>query len=229
MIQRLKYFFEFLGSLFVTNFHLVYGMWRLTKLPQPAITVFGGSRIGAESESANKAVELSKLLVEQGFSIITGGGPGIMAAANQGAMQYLKECRINGQKTCKPLVSVGIGLHRLNLEKSNPYLQENIKMEHFFSRKWLLVRYAVGFVIFPGGFGTLDELFEIVTLIQTKRMPKKPIILINKNYWAPIMQWIDEQALPSGLIGAEDRELIHVLDNVEEAADIITQQCKDRK
>jgi hypothetical protein len=229
MLQRLKYFFKFLGSLLSTNFRLIYGMWRLTKLPQPAITVFGGSRIGPESELANQAVRLSKLLVEQGFSIITGGGPGIMAAANQGAMEYLKECRIDGQKECKPLVSVGIGLLRLNLEKSNPYLQENIKMEHFFSRKWLLVRYAVGFVIFPGGFGTLDELFEIMTLIQTNRMPKKPIILINKHYWEPIIEWIHNRALPSGLIDSEDEKLIHILDDVQEAADIISQQCKDRK
>ena len=110
---------------------------------------------------------------------------------------------------------------RLNKERTNPYVQDNIVMEHFFARKWLLVRYSVGFIIFPGGFGTVDELFEIITLVQCNRMSKVPIILMHKDYWAPIELWIQTRALENNLINPEDINIITLTDSVEEAANLI--------
>lgn len=226
MFRRLKEYCKFLRSLFTTNTHLLWGMWKLTRLPQPAITVFGGSRVELESEIALKAKELSFKLVDAGFSIITGGGPGIMEAANFGAIEYLRECDMNSP-LCKDrrLVSAGIGLIKLNKEKANPYVQENIVMEHFFSRKWLLVRYSVGFIIFPGGFGTMDELFEIVTLVQTQRMKRLPIVLVDVEYWQPLVEWINTRALEKGLISKEDTTILTFVDTVDEAFNYIKKQC----
>lgn len=227
--RRLREYAHFLKSLFRINVRLLWGMWKLTKLPQPAITVFGGSRIPHESIHAKMATELAKMLAAEGFSIITGGGPGIMEAANQGAIEYLKECKINGHKCVSEIVSAGIGLLRLNMEEANPYVQENIFMTHFFARKWLLVRYSVGFAIFPGGFGTLDELFEIVTLVQCNRMAKVPIVLIDKSFWQPLMDWIEHRALVYHLIEPKDKNIIVVVDSAKEAFDIIKQQCAESK
>lgn len=225
ILRRFKEYGRFLRSLFKTNIRLLWGMWKLTKLPQPAITVFGGSRVDLDSPIGIKAKQLALKLVSAGFSIITGGGPGIMEAANYGAIEYLRECDLNSPLCGNRLVSAGIGLIRLNMEKTNPYVQENIVMEHFFSRKWLLVRYSVGFVIFPGGFGTLDELFEIVTLVQTHRMKQMPIILIDREYWQPIMEWIHQRALRENLITKDDLKIIMVMDSIDEACEMIIKQC----
>ncbi len=224
MFRRLKYYGRFLISLFKLNMRLLWGMWKLTKLPQPAITFFGGTRIKHESIHTKNAADLAKKLVSHGYSIITGGGPGIMEAANYGAMEYIRECKLANPKECRMLVSAGIGLLRLNVEKENPYVQDHIVMSHFFDRKWLLVRYSLGFVIFPGGFGTLDEFFEIVTLRQTHKMQQAPIILMDTDYWSPIIQWSRERALKEGLIAADDLKLFTVTDSIDEAFELLNQQ-----
>lgn len=224
--QRLHYYYHFLKTLIGINARLLWGMWKLTKLPQPAITIFGGARIQHEDIYAKQAFELSKKLVGEGFSIITGGGPGIMEAANFGAVEYLKECRLDKNAHCQPIVSAGIGLIRLNREMINPYVQENIVMDHFFTRKWLLVRYAVGFVIFPGGFGTLDEFFEIITLRQTNHMQEAPIILMNSDYWKPIVEWTYEKALKHNLITESDIKLFEIHDSIDEVLAILKARCK---
>ena len=213
-----------------TNLRLLWGMWRLTRLPHPAITVFGGSRIPHESIHANMATQLAKMLAADGFSIITGGGPGIMEAANKGAFEYLKECRLNGGRECpRGEISAGVSLVRLNTtEHENPYVQEFVEMRHFFARKWLLVRYSTGFVVFPGGFGTMDELFEIINLVQCNRMAKVPIVLIDKSYWAPLTEWIDHRALPYHMIEPEDAKIIKITDSIEEAFSIMHDGCKNR-
>ncbi len=149
-----------------------------------------------------------------------------MEAANYGALEHLHECNLNGDIVCKPVVSAGIGLLRLNKEKSNPYVQTNILMEHFFIRKWLLVRYSVGFLVFPGGVGTLDELFEIVTLRQTERMQKAPILLMDSSYWQPIIDWLKEKPLKEKLMDENDLNIFRVIDSVEEACKIINKYCK---
>lgn len=225
--NRFTEYFRFLRSLLKTNRHLLWGMWQLTSLPHPAVTVFGGARVASDSIYAQKARELTKILAADGFSIITGGGPGIMEAANLGAFDFLKECDVNNQRCPRKFVSAGIGLIRLNNESANPYVQQFIQMEHFFSRKWLLVRYSVGFLIFPGGFGTLDELFELVTLIQCNRMPKLPVLLFDSNYWQPIINWIETRAIKEGLISQEDQKIIQVVDDVQVAAKIIRDACKN--
>lgn len=224
--RRLREYCLFLESLFRINIRLLWGMWKLTKLPQPAITVFGGSRIPHDSIHAKMAMELSKKLAADGFSIITGGGPGIMEAANQGAIEHLKECHMGKGENCfSETVSAGIGLIRLNMEKANPYVQENIVMSHFFARKWLLVRYSVGFAIFPGGFGTMDELFEIITLVQCNRMERLPIVLVDSSFWYPLVEWIDHRAVPYHLIMEEDKKIITIVDTVDQAFEAL-QKCK---
>lgn len=233
IVQRLHEYFKFLKSLAKTNLRLMWGMWRLTKLPQPAITIFGGSRVPLDSKWAQQAKQLANILAREGFSIITGGGPGIMEAANMGAMQFvtenLKECKLDGHYKCYPkFLSAGIGLIKLNKEKSNPFVQENIVMAHFFARKWLLVRYAVGFVVFPGGFGTMDELSELLTLIQCNRMSKVPLVLMDREYWYPLSLWARTRALENNLINPEDTNLVKFTDSVEEAANIIIAACKQQ-
>jgi uncharacterized protein (TIGR00730 family) len=225
---RLSEYGKFLKSLAVTTWRLLWGMWRLTRFPQPAITIFGGARIQQDTLFAGIARTLAKMLAAHGFSIITGGGPGIMQAANEGAIDCLRECSVDDKNCRYRMVSVGVGLIRLNKETANPYVQENIVMAHFFARKWLLVRYSVGFVIFPGGFGTFDELFEIVTLVQCNRMEKVPIVLINKAFWAPLERWIEEQILPHGLISQEDRHIMAIVDTAEEAFEIIQYHCSHK-
>lgn len=225
--RRVREYARFLRSLSKTITHLLWGMWKLTKLPHPAITIFGGARIPKDSIHAKMATELAKKLAGDGFSIITGGGPGIMEAANQGAIEYIKECNINSNACINKVVSAGIGLIHLNMEKSNPYVQDNIVMEHFFSRKWLLVRYSVGFIVFPGGFGTMDELFELVTLVQCNRMAKVPILLIDSGYWQPLMDWVDHRALMYQMISPEDRDIMTLVNTVDEAYDIIRARCFD--
>jgi uncharacterized protein (TIGR00730 family) len=226
--KRLREYGKFLGSLTVTNCRLLKGMWKLTKLPQPAITVFGSARLPFKSIHGERACALAKKLTLGGFSIITGGGPGIMEAANRGALEAAKELRLNHKDKIKiPGRSLGIGLTRLNREKSNPYVQDYIEMEHFFSRKWLLVRYAVGFVVFPGGFGTLDELFELLTLIQTKRMPKYPVVLMDKKYWELFHKIIHDRMLANKLITPSEEKIIDAItDDVDEAYEIIAKGCK---
>ncbi len=224
-MRRLKEYKKFLLSLMKTNMRLLYGMWKLTRLPQPAITFFGGARVPLESSTAEQAKTLAGKLVNLGFSIITGGGPGIMEAANFGAIEYLRDCDLNSPHCKQGIVSAGIGLIKLNKERINPYVQQNIVMNYFFARKWLLVRYAVGFVIFPGGFGTLDEFFEVITLIQCNRMPEVPVILLGTQYWAPIRSWVFNNAIKEGLIDHKDADLFIVTDSIDEAAELLKKKC----
>jgi len=227
LLRRLCEYGKFLKSLWLTNWRLLRGMWQLTRFPKPAITVFGGARIEADSQFGLLARELTKKLATHGFTILTGGGPGIMEAANEGALDSLDECPVDDKRCRNRLLSAGIGLVRLNKETANKYVQANIVMEHFFARKWLLVRYSIGFVVCPGGFGTLDELFEVVTLVQCNRMKKFPVILMNRAYWQPLMNWVDQQAVPNGLIAPEDKQIITVVDTVDEAFNFLIQYCKE--
>ncbi|MCK4499869.1 TIGR00730 family Rossman fold protein [Candidatus Babeliales bacterium] len=225
--RRIKEFFSFFRSMVSVNVNLLVGMWKLTKLHKPSVTIFGGARIDLESDYAKHATELARMLAEKGFSIVTGGGPGIMEAANFGVYKYKEECEEDG--SCKlPVSSFGIGLTRLNRERKNPYVQESIILEHFFERKWLLVRSAIGFAVFPGGFGTLDELFEIVVLMQTGRMQRAPIVLFGKSYWQPILNWVHDKALKTNMLAHEDAALISVTDDVKEAFSIITHMAFER-
>ena len=225
-IHRVKEYLKFVFSLLKINFRLLRGMRKLLKLPQPAITIFGGTRIDKNSKYVQMAFKLSKMLTEDGFSIITGGGPGIMQAANRGAYEAAKEFGVKNNIKKFRITTVGIGLLRLGKELKNVYVHDYIKMEHFFSRKWLLVRYSIGFIVFPGGFGTMDELFEIITLIQCNRMPDYPIILIGKDYWDPMLNWIKDNMYKAGLINKDELEMIKVTNDIDEAFKIIATNCE---
>lgn len=198
--------------------HIMRGAWKMTRLPQPRVTFFGGARVMQDSQHAKGAHELARRLAATGVSIVTGGGPGIMEAANCGAYEAVKG---SGR-----IASMGIGVDHLPGEqKINACAQEFIVLHHFFARKWLLINYSIGFVIFPGGFGTLDEFSEVITLIQTKKLKQVPIILFNTEYWKLLIQWIHETAIAHGMIPQEDADLVVVTDDFDEIFCLLRDQC----
>jgi uncharacterized protein (TIGR00730 family) len=170
----------------------------------PAITVFGSARVPEDDPMYAAARSLAGRLVEQGFSIITGGGPGIMEAANRGAVDA------DG-------ISVGCNIELPFEQGTNPYVRISVDFHYFFVRKTMFLKYAEGFVIFPGGFGTLDELFETLTLVQTGKVHNFPIILFGSAYWAGLVDWIHTTMLAEGKISAKDADLFLVTDSEEEA------------
>ncbi len=169
-----------------------------------AVSIFGSARTTPDDPYYQKAELLSRLLAERGFGVITGGGPGIMEAANKGAAEA------GGQ-------SVGMNI-RLPLEqKPNPYANISIDYKYFFTRKVMFVKYAMAYVVMPGGFGTLDELFEALTLLQTKRIKAFPVILMGSEYWKGLIDWLKKTMLRNNKISAADLELFQVIDDPEEA------------
>ena len=168
-----------------------------------AVTIFGSARIPPTDIYYQKAEHLSQLLAKNGFSVITGGGPGIMEAANKGAGEA------GGQ-------SVGMNIHLPFEQKPNPYANIRIDFKYFFTRKVMFVKYAVAYVIMPGGFGTMDELFEALTLIQTKRIRSFPLILMGSDYWQGLLDWLKKTMLAEGKILPADLELIQIIDDPEE-------------
>jgi hypothetical protein len=168
-----------------------------------AVTIFGSARIAPTDIYYQKAEHLSQLLAKNGFSVITGGGPGIMEAANKGASEA------GGQ-------SVGMNIRLPFEQKPNPYANIRIDYKYFFTRKVMFVKYAVAYVIMPGGFGTMDELFEALTLIQTKRIKSFPLILMGSDYWQGLLDWLKKTMLAEGKIQPADLELIQIIDDPEE-------------
>lgn len=168
-----------------------------------AVTIFGSARVHPEDPYYQKAEILARKLAEKGFSVITGGGPGIMEAANKGAA-------LAGGK------SVGMNIRLPYEQKPNKYANIQIDYKYFFIRKVMFVKYAVAYVIMPGGFGTLDELFEALTLIQTKRIKSFPVILMGSEYWNGLLSWLRNPVLKEGKINPEDLELIQVFDDPED-------------
>ncbi len=165
-----------------------------------AVSIFGSARVSPEDEYYNKTVELARLLAESGFSVITGGGPGIMEAANKGAAEA-------GGK------SVGMNIRLPFEQKPNPYANISIDYKYFFIRKVMFVKYAMAYVILPGGFGTMDELFEALTLIQTKRIRSFPVVLMGSEYWEGLFSWLKNTMLGQGKISPEDIELFSIIDD----------------
>jgi uncharacterized protein (TIGR00730 family) len=196
---------------------IIYGVWRVSKLPQPIISIFGSSKTLQTDQYAHQANKVAALLVEQGISVLTGGGPGIMEAANCGAV-------LKGGDNPKT-TSIGIGVRGLN-ESKNTCVQEYFEMDYFFARKWLMTEYSSGFIVFPGGFGTLDELSDVLTLIQTRQMKKVPIVLIGKNYWRPFMEWVTNEMAGHGLIKNEHVKLFSVTDDPYKAFCFVRGECE---
>jgi len=174
----------------------------------PAVSIFGSARTSPRNKYYKQTVELSKLLSENGYTIITGGGPGIMEAANRGAAD-------NGG------TSVGLNIELPMEQKPNKYQNVELNFRYFFARKVMFVKYAMGYVCMPGGFGTLDEFFEALTLIQTHKIYPFPLILFGGEYWAPLRDFMENSMLKNNAITEEDLELIQVTDDQDEVLDII--------
>jgi uncharacterized protein (TIGR00730 family) len=173
-----------------------------------AITVFGSARTSPKDPMYHQALEVCRLLSEAGYAIITGGGPGIMEAGNRGA-------KLGGS------ASVGLNIELPFEQSINPYVDLHQEFHYFFVRKTMFLKYAEGFVIFPGGFGTLDELFEALTLIQTAKVTNFPIVLYGSKYWRGMMDWVRDTMLAEGKISPKDLDLLHVVDTPKAAVDFI--------
>jgi uncharacterized protein (TIGR00730 family) len=174
----------------------------------PAVSIFGSARTPPDSPTYGAAEETARLLVERGFNVISGGGPGVMEAANKGASEA-------GGK------SVGLHIQLPNEQQPNTHSNINLKYRYFFIRKVMFVKYAVAYVIMPGGFGTLDELFEALTLIQTDRIRSFPVILMDPTYWKGLLDWIKETLVARGAVSPEDVDIFSVVETPQEAVNII--------
>jgi len=183
------------------------GFQAVGKIDRPAVTVFGSARTSRSDRTYKAARELGRCFAEAGFAVITGGGPGIMEAANRGA------------KDAKGL-SVGFNIE-LPHEQANRYCDVSLTFDHFYARKTMFVKAAEGFVIFPGGFGTLDELFETVTLIQTEKIENFPLVLFDGDYWEEMLAWLRAELLPRHTISEEDLDLLSITDDPDEAVRIV--------
>jgi uncharacterized protein (TIGR00730 family) len=174
----------------------------------PAITIFGSARTRKEDRSYKVAMKVAELLARKGFAVISGGGPGIMEAANRGARM--------GKG-----VSVGLNIQLPKEQKPNRYQTKSLVFRHFFARKVMFVKYASGYVIMPGGFGTLDEFFEALTLIQTGKIRRFPVVLMGKKFWEGLIRWMQDTLVREGTISPEDMKYFHLTDSPEEAVEYI--------
>src|SRR5512143_3835493 len=181
----------------------------------PAVTIFGSARLPPGSPYYNKCLKVAGRGAHGGWAVVSGGGPGIREAANEGAQNARG-------------VSVGLNID-LPLEQTpNQFQDIRVEFRYFFVRKLMFVKYAVGYVIFPGGFGTMDELFEALTLIQTKKIRGFPVVLVGREYWSGLIDWMKNTLLAADSINKEDLDLMHVVDEPEEVCAIINRRYKDR-
>jgi len=173
-----------------------------------AVSIFGSSRAKRQTRYYRMAEETARLLADNGYVIITGAGPGIMEAANKGAKEAGGE-------------SIGLNILIPIMQKPNKYITKLIEFKYFFCRKVMFVKYSKAFVVFPGGFGTLDELFEAVTLVQTRRVDPFPVVLVGKKYWSGVVRWLHRSPLVTGAIEAKDLGLFSVVDSPEDVVSAI--------
>lgn len=175
----------------------------VTEIGQAGVTVFGSARVREGQPEYDGARECGRMLAEKGFAVVTGGGPGVMEAANRGAADH------GGR-------SVGFNIKLPHEQHENPYLNLEMTFDHFYVRKVMLVKASEGFIVYPGGFGTLDELFEALTLIQTGKVEHFPVVLVGRAHWQPMMDWIN-RTLVGAFVDAEDLDLLEVVDTAAEA------------
>ncbi len=194
--------------LFKIMSEFVDGFDSLSEINQPAVSIFGSARTKPEDKYYGVTEKIAHGLAEAGYAVITGGGPGIMEAANKGA------AAANG-------VSVGLNINLPFEQEANPYSNLPLSFKYFFVRKVMFIKYAMAFVGMPGGFGTLDELFEAVTLIQTRRIKSFPIILVGSEYWSGMVKWIKDSLLTAGNIKDEDLFYFNIIDDPEEVVQTI--------
>jgi uncharacterized protein (TIGR00730 family) len=199
-----------IASEFLAGFQMV------QRIDQPAVSIFGSARIDERSPIYASARGVAAAFVEAGFAVVTGGGPGVMEAANRGAQEA------GG-------LSVGFNIALPHEQIGNPYCDIALTFKHFYARKTMFVKAAEGFVIFPGGFGTLDELFESLTLIQTGKIGTFPVVLFDTDYWAEMLDWVRSETLEDGLISVDDLALLHVTDDPAEAVRLVVSGYERRR
>jgi hypothetical protein len=180
------------------------GFEAVERIDRPAVTVFGSARIREDDPVYEQARGVARRFAEEGWAVVTGGGPGVMEAANRGARE-------------RDGLSVGFNIELPHEQDVNPYLDIAVTFRHFYARKTMFVKAAEGFVVFPGGFGTSDELFESLTLIQTGKVLHFPVILFGSDYWAELLTWVRGELLADGMISPDDLDLLHVTDDAEDA------------
>jgi uncharacterized protein (TIGR00730 family) len=192
-------------SVFKVMSELVDGFEKLARIG-PCVSVFGSARLKENDPNYRLAEEIAYLLTKKGFGIITGGGPGIMEAANKGA-------HFAGGK------SVGLNIDLPNEQRANPFIDNDklLSFDHFYVRKVMFMKYSQGYIVLPGGFGTLDEMFEAITLIQTHKMVRFPVVLVKTDYWKGLIDWINDKLLGHEMIKSEDMKLFRLVDTAEEA------------
>src|SRR5215216_6559655 len=173
------------------------GFDAVDKIDRPGVTVFGSARVPRDHAVYRAAEDVGRRFAETGFAVVTGGGPGVMEAANRGAQMA------GG-------LSIGFGIDLPHEHRNNPYVDISLTFKHFYARKTMLVKAAEGFVLFPGGFGTLDELFESLVLIQTGEVEHFPAVLVGQGYWEGMLAWVRRRPLREGMISPEDLDLLHV-------------------
>jgi uncharacterized protein (TIGR00730 family) len=184
------------------------GFETVAQISKPAVTIFGSARVHDEHPAYRAAIETGRHFAQAGFTVVTGGGPGVMEAANRGAKE-------GGG------LSVGFNIELPHEQESNPYLDVGLTFTHFYVRKTMFVKAAEGFVIFPGGFGTLDEFFEALTLIQTGKVLHFPVVLFDSDYWRGLLDWMSERLAGEGNIGPRDLELLSKSDDPAEVVEIV--------
>jgi uncharacterized protein (TIGR00730 family) len=191
------------------------GFEAVDRIDRPGVSVFGSARVKPDNDVYRVAQEIGRLFAEAGFAVVTGGGPGVMEAANRGA------------KAAGGL-SVGFTIDLPHEQDPNPYLDICVNFKHFYARKTMLVKAAEGFVMMPGGFGTLDEMFEALTLIQTGKVLNFPVVLFGSGHWKGLLDWINAKVLSEGLISPEDEELLYVTDDPEGAVKLVVEHYEQR-
>lgn len=182
---------------------------------RPAVSIFGSARVGPESEIYQQTEIIARMLSDAGFSVISGGGPGVMEAANRGAFA--------GKG-----LSVGLNIQLPHEQKANHFQDISQTFRHFFARKYMFVKFAAAYVVMPGGFGTLDELLEALTLIQTGKSPRIPLILVGSTFWAGLLDWLRQQLVAAGMIDAGDMDLLQVIDEPEHVVKAIFDHYETR-
>ena len=201
-VDELRRHTETIGREFLTGFEAV------ERIDRPAVSCFGSARSPEGSRPYELARETGRLFAEAGWAVVTGGGPGVMEAANRG-------CREGGG------LSVGFAIQLPHEEGTNPYVDLSLTFDHFYARKTMFVKAAEGFCVFPGGFGTADELFESLTLIQTGKVLHFPVVLVGEAYWTPLLEWVRRSALADGMVSAEDLELLTLTDDPHVALETV--------
>ncbi len=214
----IKIYFQYTVRVFRIGWGFLWNLRVLLRVPQPVVTVFGSARLDPNNEYAYHAYLLGNMLAQKGISVITGGGPGIMQAANLGAAHMELD---QGKKITR---SLGISTRGLEDEPHDPRIPE-IKFRYFFMRKWFLTQFSQVIVVFPGGIGTLDEFFDVLNLEKHKMLQASHVILIGKEYWMPLITWLEDYGVKRDMIRPDILPMVKVTDSIEEVFELVHACC----